>query len=173
MCAIGIQMLSLKSIKPMYGTLGRKLFILLVVTHVILVTIIRFQMTTKSGLDRTILGTLLYTIAAALVLLGISKLKGIAGTILISVLNLLHFVLLLSVLSFGCYQFSQSKKCQTPGTYCQVGEMESEALFGHKNCILYSFFSLYFYLKIIMSTSQLEDVIEQYLPAESYEQSLM
>lgn len=162
-------MLSLKSIKPMYGTLGRKLFILLVVTHVILVTIIRFQMTTNSGLDRTMLGTLLYTIVAALVLLGISKLKGIAGTILISVLNLSLFIPLILFPSVTC----SLNKCQQPNSLCFINKINSEALFGHKNCILYSFFSLYLYFKIIMSTSQLEDVIEQYLRAESQKQSLM
>lgn len=150
-------MLTLKSIKPMYGTAGRKLFIMLVVTHVILIAILRFLMTTNIGLDRTILGTILYTIAAALALFGISKLKGVAGTILISVMNLLLFVPLLLVPSIGCYQFSQSK-CQTPGSYCQVGEMESEALFGRKNCVLFSLFAIYFFLKIIVSKSQLFDL---------------
>lgn len=151
-------MLTLKSIKPMYGTAGRKLFIMLVVTHVILIAILRFLMTTNIGLDRTILGTILYTIAAALALFGISKLKGVAGTILISVMNLLLFVPLLLVPSVGCYQFSQSKKCQTPGSYCQVGEMESEALFGRKNCVLFSLFAIYYFLKIIVSKSQLFDL---------------
>jgi hypothetical protein len=141
----------------MYGTAGRKLFIMLVVTHVILIAILRFLMTTNIGLDRTILGTLLYTIAAALALFGISKLKGVAGTILISVMNLLLFVSLL-LPGITCYQFSQSKKCETPGSNCQVGEMESEALFSRKNCVLYGYFTLYYFLKIIMSKSQVYDL---------------
>ena len=86
--------------QPMYNTIGKKVYLFMCLLYAL-----GFVMVSGKNLHLNVLPWLAFIVTAALVLYGISKVKGIFGSILIGLIN---FSLMAILLTFS-YVFSGGK----------------------------------------------------------------